>query len=96
VVIPVRRRDLITLVGAGIIVRPAAAGAQQKAMPVIGFLHSLSLSKSAQVVAAFRQGLSQAGYIEGQNELVPQTRVIALLGNPNVPTWEGQISGAQL
>ncbi len=183
-----RRRDFMIVLD-GAVGYPQLARAQQKAMPVIGFLHSLSLSTSATVVAAFRQGLSDAGYIEGQNvaieyrwaegnydvlptlaadlvgrkveviltgggtapvlaaknatsttpivfsvgsdpveaglvaslarpggnatgisalgfellpkrfelliELVPQIRVIALLVNPNVSTWEGQISGAQ-
>jgi putative ABC transport system substrate-binding protein len=183
-----KRRDLFVLFG-GAMTATRALRAQQKTIPVIGFLHSLSLSKSAPSVAAFRQGLGEAGYIEGQNvaieyrwaegnydllpalaadlvarkvdviltgggtapvlaaknatstipivfsvgsdpvaaglvaslarpggnltglsvlgfellpkrfemliELVPQTRVIALLGNPNVPTWEGQIRYAQ-
>ena len=44
-----------------------ALRAQQKTIPVAGFLHSLSPNKSPQVVAAFRQGLGEAGYIEGQN-----------------------------
>jgi putative tryptophan/tyrosine transport system substrate-binding protein len=62
-----RRRELVTLVGVGLIVRPAAAGAQQKAMPVIGYLVSGSPGPSARSVAAFRQGLSEAGYVEGKN-----------------------------
>ncbi len=45
----------------------AAALAQQKAMPVIGWLGSTSPGVSAQVIALFRQGLSETGYVEGQN-----------------------------
>src|SRR5437870_1625966 len=61
-----RRRELMLAVG-GAAMWPLATRAQQKATPVIGFLHSLSLSMSAQVLDAFRKGLGETGYIEGQN-----------------------------
>jgi putative ABC transport system substrate-binding protein len=64
-----RRREFISLVG-GAAAWPFAARAQQLAMPVIGFLRSTPLNSSTSLVAAFRQGLKESGFNEGQNVAV--------------------------
>jgi putative ABC transport system substrate-binding protein len=62
-----RRREFIALLGTGVAGWPLAARAQQPAVPVIGFLSSETPSGYTNRVAAFRQGLSEAGYVEGRN-----------------------------
>ena len=64
-----RRRELMLLLSGAITATPALC-AQQKAMPVIGFLGGGSPGPFAPFVAAFHEGLSENGYVEGQNVAV--------------------------
>jgi len=65
--IGIGKREFISAFGGAMVGWSLAARAQQPSMPVIGFLRSTSLTSATQLVTAFRQGLKEAGFVEGQN-----------------------------
>jgi putative ABC transport system substrate-binding protein len=65
--VTIGRRELLVALGGAAAVWPLAARAQQPATPVVGWLSTRAPGEGAYLVEAFRQGLKEAGYIEGQN-----------------------------
>jgi ABC-type uncharacterized transport system substrate-binding protein len=68
----VRRRELLGLFGAVAVSWPLAVRAQQPGMPVVGFLRNTPSASFAHILAAFRRGLTEAGFIEGRNVVIEQ------------------------
>ena len=87
-----RRREFITLLG-GVATWPLAARAQQAAMPMVGYLSTRSAEDTKHLLAAFRSGLAQSGYIEGQNVTIEYRW--ALGQYDRLPPWLRNLSGVQ-
>ncbi|MGC2413722.1 MAG: hypothetical protein WA459_13635 [Stellaceae bacterium] len=81
-----RRRALIASLTASAVAWPLALRAQQKPMPAVGWLGMTSPGPYAQFVAAFRRGLSDTGYVEGQNVAIEYRWPRAtMIGSPHWP-----------
>ena len=65
-----RRRDFIQVIVGSVTAWPLVASAQQPAMPMVGFIRDGSADAAARYVAAFRKGMNETGYVEGQNVTV--------------------------
>jgi len=89
-----KRREFLGLVSGAAVLRPLPALAQQAPLPVVGFLNSASADGYASMAAAFKRGLKDAGYVEGQNVTIEyrwannQPRLCSMSCAPEQPIFE--------
>jgi putative ABC transport system substrate-binding protein len=89
-----RRRDVITLLGASAAAWPLAARAQQPATPTIGYLTLGTQEGAVDFIAAFRKGLSESGFVEGRNVAVEYR--FARNQSDRLPEWAGDFARRQV
>jgi hypothetical protein len=93
-----KRREFLGLVSGAAVLRPLPALAQQAPLPVVGFLNSASADGYASMAAAFKRGLKDAGYVEGQNVTIEyrwannQPRLCSMSCAPEQPLSKGPLS----
>src|SRR3954452_19734542 len=89
-----QRRRFITLLGGAAATWPLSVRAQQKAIPVIGYLNTGSPDTNPPLLAVFRQGLSETGYVEGQNLAVEPRWAEGHYDRP--PAWAADLVGRKV
>ncbi len=89
-----RRREFITLLGGAVVASPVAVRAQQSAMPVVGVLETRSPGETTSILAAFREGLKEVGYVEGQNVAIEYRWAEGLFGR--LPVLAAELARRQI
>src|SRR5215471_15011231 len=89
-----RRRDFIIALGGAAASWPLTTRAQQQPMPVIGILNGRGANEAPELLAAFRQGLSESGFVEGQNVAIEYR--FAEHQNERLPALASELAGRKV